>query len=268
MVHCETSCTKTRIWLSAVLVATLAMMPGAVWGQHGKAPATPKQEVAELNSIRGVVKPASEAVLSSQIQGRISRLHFKDGQRFRKGSNLVSLDCTKYKAELAAASAEHRARKMALKNNLRLSTLDSIGKVELEISKAEVERALASVRIATSYVKGCVVKAPFPGRVVKLMVNEHENVFPNDQLVSILDDTSLEIELILSSRSLAWLKKGTRFQFVVDETVRTYPARVREVGASVDPVSQTIRVTGMFRGPHQHVLAGMSGTATFSKIRP
>ncbi len=268
MVHRETSCTNRRIRLSAVLVATLVMIPGAGWGQSGKAPATPKQKVDELNSIRGIVKPSSEAVLSSQIQGLINRLHFKDGQRFKKGNRLVSLDCTKYKAELGATTAEHKARKMSLKNNLQLSDMNAIGKVELEVSKAQVERALSSVRIAMTNVKGCVIKAPFSGRVVKLMVNEHENVFPNDQLVSILDDTSLEIELILSSRSLAWLKKGTRFQFVVDETVRTYLAKVQEVGASVDPVSQTIRVTGIFRGAHKDVLAGMSGTATFSKTLP
>ncbi len=268
MLHRETNCTRTRIRLTAVLVATLAMMPGAGWGQMGKMPARPEPKMAELNIIRGVVKPVSEAVLSSQIQGRISRLYFKDGQRFRKGNSLVSLDCTKYKAELAAASAEHQARKMALKNDKRLAKLNAIGKLELEVSKAELQRALAGVKIAKTNVSGCVIKAPFSGRVVQLMVNEHENVFPNDQLVNILDDTSLEIELILSSKSLAWLKKGTRFRFVVDETTRTYPAMVQEVGASVDPVSQTVRVTGIFRSAHQDVLAGMSGTATFTNNRP
>ena len=56
-----------------------------------------------------------------------------------------------------------------------------------------------------------------------MIVNEHENVFPNDQLISLLDDSLLEIEIILPSKSLAWLKVGTPFEYAVDETGLRYP---------------------------------------------
>ena len=253
------------IRLGTALFIMLTILSGTGWGEVDKLPAT---KLSVLNSIRGIVKPSSEAILSSQIQGRIRRLPFKDGQRFKKGSTLVQLDCEKYKAELAAARAEHEARKKTLHNNLELSKLNAIGTLEVQVSKAEVKKALAAVRIAQVNVRGCRIKAPFSGRVVKVLVNEHENVFPNDELLGILDDRRLEIELILPSKSLAWLKKGTGFKFIVDETGRTYAAKVQEIGASVDPVSQTMRVTGVFRGARKDVLAGMSGTATFpGKLR-
>ena len=75
-----------------------------------------------------------------------------------------------------------------------------------------------------------------------MIVNEHENVFPNDQLLSLLDDSLLEIELILPSKSLAWLKVGTPFEYAVDETGLRYPAAVQDIGANVDPASQTVKV--------------------------
>jgi multidrug efflux pump subunit AcrA (membrane-fusion protein) len=114
-------------------------------------------------------------------------------------------------------------------------------------------------------VNGCTVRAPFPGRVVKMIVNEHENVFPNDQLISLLDDSLLEIELILPSKSLAWLKVGTTFEYTVDETGLRYPATVQDIGANVDPASQTVKVKGLFRTQPDNVLAGMSGTASFAE---
>lgn len=265
MRHYAAGHTSSVLPLGIAICLVVAIMPGTGRSDTGNSTI---QKVSELETIRGVVRPAAQAVLSSQIEGRISRLPFKEGQRFRRGNTLVHLDCAKYEAELAAARAEHEARTKTLQNNLGLSRLDAIGSLEVDISKAEARKALAGILIAKVKVNGCRIKAPFSGRIVKVMVNEHENVFPNDQLISILNDNRLEIELILPSKALAWLKKGASFNFAVDETGRSYVGVLKELGASVDPVSQTIRVTGEFRKTPRDVLAGMSGTATFPAALP
>ncbi len=228
--------------------------------------ARPASSAAQLSTIRGVVKATAEATLASQVQGRVSELPYREGQRFKKGAVLVALDCSRYEAELASAMAEHRGKKMTYENNLRLEEHQSVGQLELEVSKAEAEKAAAAVKAAEVNVAGCTIRAPFPGRVVKMIVNQHENVFPNDQLLSLLDDSELEIELILPSRSLAWLKVGTKFKYAIDETGSQYPATVQEIAANVDPASQTVKVKGRFRKQPRDVLAGMSGTASFPKL--
>jgi multidrug efflux pump subunit AcrA (membrane-fusion protein) len=78
-----------------------------------------------------------------------------------------------------------------------------------------------------------------------------------------LDDTSLEIELVLPSSSLSWLKRKAPFTFTVDETRKGYQARVKEIGANVDAASQTVKVTGVFDAFPTEVLSGMSGSAKF-----
>jgi membrane fusion protein (multidrug efflux system) len=226
----------------------------------------PASSAAELSTIRGVVKATAQATLASQVQGRISQLPFKEGQRFKKGALLVALDCSRYEADLASAQAEHRAKSKTYENNLRLSKHQAVGQLELEVSEAEAEKAVAAVKAAHVNVNGCTVRAPFPGRVVKTIVNEHENVFPNDQLISLLDDSLLEIELILPSKSLAWMKVGTSFEYSVDETGLQYPAVVKDIGANVDPASQTVKVKGLFRDKPENILAGMSGTALFADV--
>lgn len=239
----------------------------AITASAGTKPnARPASSAAQLSTIRGVVKATAEATLASQVQGRVSELPYREGQRFKKGAVLVALDCSRYEAELASAMAEHRGKKMTYENNLRLEEHQSVGQLELEVSKAEAEKAAAAVKAAEVNVAGCTIRAPFPGRVVKMIVNQHENVFPNDQLLSLLDDSELEIELILPSRSLAWLKVGTKFKYAIDETGSQYPATVQEIAANVDPASQTVKVKGRFRKQPRDVLAGMSGTASFPKL--
>lgn len=238
----------------------LPLMPASGGTVDSKLPSS----AAELSTIRGVVKATAQATLASQVQGRISQVAFKEGQRFKKGELLVALDCTKYQAELESAQAEHRAKQKINENSIRLSEHQAIGQLELEVSEAEAEKALAAVKAAQVSVDGCTVVAPFPGRVVKTIVNEHENVFPNDPLISLLDDSVLEIELILPSKALAWIKIGASFKYVVDETGRRYGAVVQDIGANVDPASQTVKVIGRFRAKPEHVLAGMSGIALFA----
>jgi membrane fusion protein, multidrug efflux system len=242
------------VWLVSPLMPAMA---------DGKSDSNPASKAMELSTIRGVVKATAHATLASQVQGRISRVPFKEGQRFKKGALLVALDCSKYEAELASARAEYRGKKKTHENNLRLAEHQAVGHLELEVSEAEADKALAAVKAAQVNVSGCTILAPFPGRVVKMIVNEHENVFPNDQLISLLDDSLLEIELILPSKALAWLKVGTPFDYVVDETGLRYSAVVQEIGASVDPASQTVKVKGLFSAKPDRVLAGMSGTASF-----
>jgi len=245
------------LWLlMPILPATAGVKPDS----------KPASSAEELSTIRGVVKATAQATLASQVQGRISQLPFKEGQRFQKGALLVALDCSRYEAELASAQAEYRGKQKTYENNRRLSQHEAVGQLELEISQTDAEKALAAVKVAQVNVKGCTVRAPFPGRVVKMIVNEHENVFPNDQLISLLDDSLLEIALILPSKALAWLKVGSLFEYVVDETGLRYPAVVQDIGANVDPASQTVKVKGLFRAQPDNVLAGMSGTALFAEL--
>lgn len=259
----------TRIgwWLAGGCVMSVCLLIPIVRATAGpKSDPKPASSAAEPSTIRGLVKATAQATLASQVQGRISQLPFKEGQRFEKGALLVSLDCSKYEAELASVQAEYRGKKKTYENNLRLAKHQAVGELELAVSHTDAEKAFASVKVAQVTVNGCTVRAPFPGRVVKMIVNEHESVFPNDQLISLLDDSLLEIELILPSKSLAWLKVGTPFEYAVDETGVRYPAVVQDIGANVDPASQTVKVKGLFRTQPDNVLAGMSGTASFAEL--
>lgn len=252
-------------WLSSVVglfTIVAASLPSTGWSK-GERPTyltRPDSGVA-----RGIVKAAAQALLYAQVQGRISQLPYKEGQRFAKGQTLVQLDCDKYLAELAVAIAEHDVKAKVYKNNVELSKLNAVSELDLETSEAEAKKTQAAIRVAEVNVKGCQIAAPFGGRVVSVMVNEHENVFPNDKLISLLDDSTLEIELVVPSSSLSWLRRKSSFTFVVDETQRSYPARVRDIGASIDPASQTIKVMAVFDKWSPEILAGMSGSAQFSE---
>jgi len=245
-------------WVFGLLILSMVLITGGV--SSGKSKGI---QSSDLNAVRGVVKPSEEAVISSELQARVKRMPFRDGQWFKKGDLLVEFDCAKYWAELAATKAELEAREKTAANNQALVVLNGIGQLEVDVSESEVKQAKAAVRSANLAVRHCKITAPFSGRVVKALVHPHESVNPYDEVLSILNDKTFEIELILPSSSLRWVTKKSEFKFFIDETQELYLAKVLEIGARVDPVSQTIRVFGAFKDQPKQVLAGMSGSARF-----
>ena len=66
---------------------------------------------------------------------------------------------------------------------------------------------------------------------------------------------------------LRWLKSGYRFRVGIDETGKSYPAHVTRLGARVDPVSQSVKVTATIDGRFTELVAGMSGRVQISAGR-
>ena len=134
-----------------------------------------------------------------------------------------------------------------------------MGKLDLELSRAAVQKAKADVSLGTALVQKCEIRAPFAGRVVEQKVREEQVVQPGQPLLEILDDTSLELEFIAPSSWLSWVAPGQAFDVRIDETGKTYPAQFTRIGARVDPVSQTVKIAGRITGQHPELMAGMSG---------
>jgi multidrug resistance efflux pump len=170
-------------------------------------------------------------------------------ERVRGGDLLIEFDCVTQRAQVAREIDQ------------RLANLKSIGQLELDVARAEVEKAKADLDIADAAASKCQIAAPFNGTTVEQKAQQFQYATPGQPLLEILDDRSLEIELIAPSRGLAWLKPGYAFQLHIEETDKTYPAEITRVGGRVDPVSQTVKVFGEIRGDAPELTAGMSGRA-------
>lgn len=221
----------------------------------------------EAQTVRGLVNPKSQAVLSSEIAAKVILLPFRSGDAFSKDDTLVEFDCSLYRAQLEAALAGRDVKTKEYQNAAKLLTYKATSPIEVEIARSEMKEAEARYNIENFKVNGCSIKAPYSGRVIALLTNEYETVNRGTELLSVLSDEQLEIELIVPSTWLGWLRKGDSFGFHIDETNRSYSASVARIGAMVDPISQTIAIIALFDESHQDVLSGMSGNAVIERIR-
>lgn len=226
----------------------------------------PTAIAADAALVRGVLRPLAQATLSTDISARVNKVGFKDGEPFKKGDILVAFDCARQEADLASADAQEREMRVALDSALLLEKRNAGNRTETETSRARADKAHAEADSIRARLAQCSIEAPYDGRVTGLDIHEHEYPVPGRPMLSIVADGRPSIELIVPSAWLVWLKAGESFEFAVDETGKTYSGDVERLGASVDTVSQTIKVFGRFTGPAEGVLPGMSGAARFKHV--
>lgn len=240
------------VLMLAVPVSAFATSPAAV---------TPKPAVnaLEKREIRAQLAPRRYTTLAAEIGAKISRLPVPEGGAFKAGQALVQFDCSLQQAQLNKAKAALGAAEKVWQANQRLAELNSVGKVELQTSEAEVLKARAEVAANAAVVGKCGIAAPFSGRLAEQRAREQQYVQPGAPILDIIDDSALELEFIVPSKWLAWIRAGTGFQVHIDETARTYPAKVQRIGARVDPVSQSVKLNAVIDGKFPELIAGMSG---------
>ncbi|MEN9763318.1 MAG: hypothetical protein RI906_3144, partial [Pseudomonadota bacterium] len=221
-------------WWNLVLALGLGcLQPGALAQTAPAAGAASRPAVVDrvasgsagMTDIRAQIVPRRYTTIAAEIGARISSLPVGEAGSFGRGRMLVAFDCSVQEAQRDRARAELQAAEATLRSNRQLAELNSVGQLELDLSFSAVNRARAELNSQQALIEKCSIVAPFSGRVAEQKVREQQFVQPGQALLDILDDSSLELEFLVPSAWLRWLKIGFPLKVSIDETQKTYPAR-------------------------------------------
>lgn len=230
-----------------------------------KSPITTAFTVPNSQSVlRGQLRARQFTIISAGLAGKLIRFPVTHGERVKKGQKIAVFDCRMEGAEKAVAVAKLQGAQSKLEVNTKLAKYKNISLLEVSLAKAEVAIQKAELSRARAVLAGCSITAPFSGIVSEKIAQAHQYVKQGDPLLELIDTSSLEIEMVIPSRWLKKMPKGTLFTIQLDEFAKPIKAKIdRNVGA-IDPVSQTIRVIGKLINPPKQLLPGMSGEIHFT----
>ena len=235
-------------------------------------PAPAPSGALEPRDIRAQLAPRQYTTLAAEIGAKVQRLAVTEGGAFKKDQLLVQFDCSLQQAQLNKAHAGQNAADKTWRANQRLAQLNSVGKVELETSQAEVQKAAAEVAASKALLDKCRVTAPYAGRVAEQKIREQQYAQPGQPLLDIIDDTALELEFLVPSRWLVWLAgrgvPGAHRRNRQD--LSRQGAMAGRPGRPGEPVHQgERRHRRAFRRPdRRHERTGADGTAAGPLTRP
>lgn len=256
-----------RLWRMA---GVALMWGGTTLGasaQPGMVGAAKPPAASAAESIRVLVLPAGETVLSSPVPGRIAKLYVGLGVPFKQGEVLIAMDCDEPQARLAMAKADQAAATEQYEAKLRMQGLEQASDVEVALAASAVAKAKAQIELFQFQISQCSIRAPWNGRTAKLHVRSFMTVAAGQPLLDLVRSGLLLMKLNVPSRWISTLKMGQNFDVTIDETGKTYQARVHRINGRVDPVSQTIELEATMTKSHPDLLPGMSGVATFTGMQ-
>lgn len=212
--------------------------------------------------IRAQLSPVQYTTIVSEINGKILKLPLREGESFSENQLLVSFDCGLQEAQLQKVQALFQIAERKYDTNRRLLERGSVSKVETENSASELEKVRAEVKELTILVSKCRIDAPYKGKVVEQKVRAQQFVQAGQPVMEILDNSMMELEFIAPSVWMSRIKVGDQFQIRIDETGKSYPAKITRIGAKIDSVSQTVKIAAVIDGEFMELSPGMSGTIT------
>jgi len=218
---------------------------------------------ADAPQAQGVARGAEEALLSSEMAGRILRIA-DEGESFRKGDVLVEFACDGQRAEEDVARAAEQGARARLDNQKRLEAAKSAGQLDLALADAQLAEAQAKIRAASAKSRLCRVMAPYEGTILKREARSHESVNVLAPLLRVARRGTLEVTVIVPASWLSWLKGGAPLAFTAAATGQRTEGRVSRLGGAVDSSSQTIEIRGDLANDGAGSLKpGMAGMVTF-----
>lgn len=227
----------------------------------------PAAAAPEPAGVRALVVAEMEATLSSQFAGRLTAMPKQVGDTFRAGELLASFDCREREAAVQAAQAELLGARETHLAKLKLQSLGAVSDLEVTLAASGAEKAKSHLALAEVQQHHCKVDAPYGGKVVRVRAKAHESVQVGQPLLEIVNLARLRAQLYVPSSWVRWIKPGTPFKLAIDETGRTYTARVHRISGRIDGASQTMEVLARFDRIPPDVLPGMIGRAVFAQPR-
>ena len=241
-------------------------------------------EVSYYDEYPGVISALNEVELRAQVSGYITAIHFKEGEKVRKGQKLYSIDQQQSEASYQQALANLAVRETGLlraqkdvERYRELEKNDAIAKQQVDYAEAaylaaqkEVEAAKANVRSVQTNVRYSTIIAPFDGTIGISMVRLGAAVTPGQTLLNtISSDDPIAVDIAVDQREIyrftqllakKFDKNDSTFRLAFGNQMYPHYGAISVVDRAVDPQTGSMKMRITFPNPDHALRSGMNGT--------
>lgn len=206
----------------------------------------------------GSLRSRQAVVLRPEVSGRIAQLHFRDGERVRKGQLLVQFDDQLPRAQLQQSRAELSIAQANHRRNEELVAKGFISQRAQDESAAALEVARAKLALAEATVARLKLVAPFDGVAGIRGVNVGDYLKDGADIVNIEDLDALYVDFRLPERLQSKVRVGLAARVTFDALPgAVHRATVQAISPQLDADGRSLAVRACIDNRQQTLRPGM-----------
>ncbi|SEL63508.1 RND family efflux transporter, MFP subunit [Roseateles sp. YR242] len=282
-------------WLGGVAVVVLAAGGAAVYATSKQSAPAPKKESSKpalefqasevvkpfVATMPGVIEfsgplvAPNTVIVRSKASGSLVNLSVGEGSRVKAGQSLGQLDLEELRHKVAersagveSARAQYEQSQRQYTANQGLATQNFIAPTALDNSRAALDSARgqlmsAQAQLGTSEVllKQAALVSPIDGIVYKRHAVPGEKVAAEQQVLTIVDLTRLELAGLVGTHEVSKLKPGMIVKMQVEGFDAPVEARIARIAPAAEPGTRSIGVTLTLDNPGERFRAGQYAVA-------
>jgi len=209
------------------------------------------------------VSPDQTISFYTHTPAMVSQINVMTGQKIKKGDplyQLESMQLIELQQEFQTAIARQKSAKLEMDRYKGLKDSKSVSDKNYELTEEAFETAKAQVNavelmlqlngldvasIKNGQIQPVVIKrSPANGFVKSVNVNRGDFVEGNKAILSIVDATSIYLEINVQASLTGSIKPGSTFEYNKLSSNNWLPGQVHLVGGSIEPTTNTLLVIG------------------------
>lgn len=228
-----------------------------------------------LIEFSGPLVAPGTVIVRAKSTGTLLNLSVSEGSRVKAGQILGQLDLEELRYRVAERSASVESARAQLeqaerqyKANEGLADQKFIASTALDTSRASLEAARAQVAATKAQLdtvqvtlRQAALVAPINGVVSKRHALAGEKLSPEQQILSIVDLSRLELAGLVGTHEVSRLKPGMAVQIRVEGSERPVEARISRIAPAAEPGTRSIGVTLALDNPKEEFRAGQYAMA-------
>ena len=215
------------------------------------------------------------AVVRAKAAGTLLGLSVAEGSRVKAGQVLGTIDLSDLQSRAAerAAGVDSAAARFAEaerihRSNVDLANQNFISANAMESSRASLEAARAQLKsaqaqLATSAlgIREAALVAPIGGVVGKRSVVPGEKVSAEQELLTVVDLSVLELSGVVGTHQVSMLKPGQKLSVRVEGAAKPVEGRIDRIAPMAEAGTRGIRVVVLLANPDEAFRAGQYASA-------
>ncbi len=238
---------------------------GAGGGKDGKKKGGPVPVTVQIvkdtvlnNDIEltGTVDPNERVNLVSQTAGNITNIYFSEGSHVTKGQVLVKVYDQDLQASLKQTQYQLALAKENEYRNRILLEKEAVSRQEYDTSLSSYNTLKAQAEVVKAQIARTVIRAPFSGTIGLRSVSPGGYLSPTTPIATLVNTDPMKVTFSVPEKYRPLLKVGSKVNFTIASSRKTFSATVYAIDPAIDPVSRTLTVRARAANPRNEISAG------------